>query len=147
VFWFLIIGVLMVGISSLNIQAMDSLITRFVMYGPRLLSGSLIIVIGYIATGFISRAVLISAVNRGYLFARLLAEAVRVLLTVLVIAMTLEELQVAPAIVVTAFSIIFGGIILTLTISFGVGGIEAARKIIEKETEQKEEEKQDIEHI
>ncbi|HSB33793.1 MAG TPA: hypothetical protein VLG39_05005 [Nitrospirota bacterium] len=147
VFWFLIIGVLMVGISSLNIQAMDSLITRFIMYGPRLLSGALIIVIGYIATGFFSRTVLISAVNRGYLFARLIAEAVRVLLTVLFIAMALEELQVAPAIVVTAFSIIFGGIILTLTISFGVGGIEAARKIIEKETEKKEEEKQDIEHI
>ena len=63
VYWFLIIGVLMVGISSLNIQAMDSLITRFVMYGPRLLSATLIIVIGYIATGFISRAVLISAVT------------------------------------------------------------------------------------
>lgn len=147
VYWFLIIGVLMVGISSLNIQAMDSLITRFVMYGPRLLSATLIIVIGYIATGFISRAVLISTVNRGFLFARLIAEAVRVLLTVLFIAMTLDELEVAPGIVVTAFAILFGGIILALSISFGVGGIDAARKIIERETEKKEEEKQDIQHI
>ncbi|HEX9137582.1 MAG TPA: hypothetical protein VF905_11665 [Nitrospirota bacterium] len=147
VYWFLIIGVLMVGISSLNIQAMDSLITRFVMYGPRLLSATLIIVIGYIATGFISRAVLISSVNRGFLFARLIAEAVRVLLTVLFIAMTLDELEVARGIVVTAFAILFGGIILALSISFGVGGIDAARKIIERETEKKEEEKQDIEHI
>src|SRR5512144_215530 len=147
VYWFMIIGVLMVGISSLNIQAMDSLITRFVMYGPRLLSATLIIVIGYIATGFISRAVLISSVNRGFLFARFIAEAVRVLLTVLFIAMTLDELEVARGIVVTAFAILFGGIILALSISFGVGGIDAARKIIERETEKKEEEKQDMEHI
>ncbi|MGE5809301.1 MAG: mechanosensitive ion channel family protein [Nitrospirota bacterium] len=147
VYWFLIIGVLMVGISSLNIQAMDSLVTRFVTYGPKLLSATLIVVIGYIATGFISRAVLISAVNRGFIFARFIAEAVRVLLTVLFIAMTLDELEVAPRIVVTAFAIIFGGIILGLSISFGVGGIDAARKVIESETEKKEEEKQDIQHI
>jgi hypothetical protein len=61
--------------------------------------------------------------------------------------MALEQLQVAPVIVVTAFSIIFGGIVLALSISFGVGGIDTARKIIEKETEKKDEEKQDIEHI
>jgi hypothetical protein len=142
----------MMGISSLNIQAMDNLITRFIMYGPRLLSAVLIVVLGYLATGFISRAVLISAVNRGYLYARFFAEAVRVLLTVLFVAMTLEQLEVAPVIVVTAFSIIFGGIVLALSISFGVGGIDTARKIIEKEAEKKDEGKQhegkqDIEHI
>ncbi len=147
VFWSLIIGVLMAGISALNIQAMDSLISRFIMYVPRLLTAAVVLVIGYIVTGFISRTVLISAVNRGYLFARLLAEAVRVLLTLLFVAMALEQLQVAPNIVVNAFSIIFGGIVLALSISFGVGGIDAARKIIEKETEKKDEEKGDIEHI
>lgn len=147
VFWFLIIGVLMAGISALNIQAMDNLITRFIMYTPRLLSAVLILVVGYIVTGFISRTVLISAVNRGYLFARLLAEAVRVLLIILSVAMALEQLQVAPAIVVTAFSIIFGGIVLALSISFGVGGIDAARKIIENETEKKDEEEGSISHI
>ena len=147
IYWFLIVGVLMTGISSLNIQAMDNLITRFIMYGPRLLSAILIVVLGYLATGFISRAVLISAVNRGYIYARFLAEAVRVLLIILFVAMTLEQLEMAPIIVVTAFSIMFGGIVLTLSISFGVGGIETARKIIEKEAKKKEEVKQDVEHI
>src|SRR5512134_175379 len=147
VFWFLIIGVLMAGISALNIQAMDNLITHLILYVPRLLSAVLILVVGYIITGFISRAVLISAVNRGYLFAKLVAEAVRVLLTLLFVAMALEQLQVAPIIVVTAFAIIFGGIVLALSISFGVGGIDTARKIIEKETEKKDEGKEEIEHI
>jgi hypothetical protein len=61
--------------------------------------------------------------------------------------MALEQLEVAPGIVVAAFSIVVGGIVLALAISFGVGGIDAARKIIEKETEAKEEGKKDIEHI
>ncbi len=147
VFWLLIIAAFMAGFSALNIQAVDSLIANFVLYLPRVFSAILILVFGYIMTGFISRAILISGVNRGYRFAKLLAETVRLLLIVLFIAMALEQLQVAPGIVVAAFSIIVGGIVLALAIAFGVGGIDAARKIIEKETEAKEEGKKDIEHI
>ncbi len=147
VFWLLIIVAIMAGFSALQVQAIDNLISRFVLYLPRVLSAVLILVFGYIVTGFIGRAVLIWAVNRGYHFAKLLAEAVRLLLVVLFVAMALEQLEVAPSIVVAAFSIIFGGIVLALAISFGVGGINAARRIIEEEAGKKEEEKPDIEHI
>jgi len=147
VYWLLVIAVLMAGFSALNIQAIDHLISNFVLYLPRVISAILILAFGYIVTGFIGRAVLISAVNRGYLFAKLLADAVRILFIVLFIAMALEQLQVAPGIVVAAFSIIFGGIVIALAIAFGVGGIDTAKKIIEKETEKKEEGSKDVEHI
>jgi hypothetical protein len=106
----------------------------------------MILVLGYIIAGFIGRAVLIAAVNSGYRYARLLAEAVRLLLTVLILAMALEQLQVAPGIVVAAFSIIFGGIVLALAISFGVGGIDSAKRMIDREEESRKQEK-DIEHL
>jgi hypothetical protein len=96
VFWLLILAILLAGLSALNIQAVDGLISYFVLYFPRFLSAVVILVFGYIVTGFIGRAVLISAVNRGSVFARLLAEAVRLLLIVLFVAMALEQLQVAP---------------------------------------------------
>jgi Mechanosensitive ion channel, conserved TM helix len=146
VFWVLIIGSLMAGLSSLRIHAIDNLVASFVLYLPRAFSAVFILVFGYIIAGFIGRAVLIAAVNSGYHYAKLLAEAVRLLLTVLILAMALEQLQVAPGIVVAAFSIIFGGIVLALAISFGVGGIDAARKMIEKEDESIEE-KKDIQHM
>ena len=146
VFWTLIIGSLMAGLSALKIHAIDSLVNQFILYLPRAFSAVLILVFGYIIAGFVGRAVLIAAVNSGYHYAKLLAEAIRLLLTVLILAMALEQLQVAPGIVVAAFSIIFGGIVLALAISFGVGGIDAARRMIEKEEERKEE-KKDIEHM
>jgi len=146
-FWLLIITAIMAGFSALKIRAIDSLVSQFVLYIPRVISAVLIIVIGYIVTGFFNRAILISAVNRGYRFAKLLAEAVRILLILLFVAMALEQLQVAPGIVTSAFSIIFGGIVLALAISFGVGGIETAKKMIEQEPQKKEEGKSDIEHI
>lgn len=149
VFWVLIIVVLMTGFSALKIHAIDQLVTQFFAYLPRALSAILILIIGYVFAGFISRAVLISAVNSGYHYARLLAEAIRLLLTVLILAMVLEQLQVAPGIVLAAFSIIFGGIVTALAISFGVGGIDAAKRMIEREAvkTRTEDRTNDIEHI
>jgi hypothetical protein len=149
VFWITIIVVLMTGLSALNINAIDQLVTQFFTYLPRAFSAFLILAVGYIFSGFISRAVLITMVNSGYHFAKLLAEAIRILLTTLILAMVMEQLQIAPGIVLAAFSIICGGIVLALSISFGVGGIDAARRMIERQTakEAKVPEKEDIEHL
>jgi len=137
---------LMAGLSALKIEAIDSLVGQFFLYLPRAFSAILILIFGYIIVAFISRAVLIMAVNSGYYYAKLLAEAIKLLLTILILAMALEQFQIAPGIVIAAFSITFGGIVLALAISFGVGGIDAARKMIEKE-EEKKNSKKDIEHI
>ncbi|MDA8422985.1 MAG: hypothetical protein M0Z89_06595 [Nitrospiraceae bacterium] len=149
VFWALVIVVLMTGLSALKISAIDQLVAQFFMYLPRVFSAVLILIVGYVLAGFISRAMLIAAVNSGFHYAKLLAEAIRLLLTVLILAMVLEQLQVAPGIVLAAFSIIFGGIVAALAISFGVGGIEAAKRMIERETVEKRANgaKDDIEHI
>ena len=148
-FWILTIVVLMAGMSALKISAIDQLVAQFFTYLPRAFSAVLILIVGYVLAGFISRAVLIAAVNSGYHYAKLLAEAIRLLLTVLIMAMVLEQLQVAPGIVLAAFSIIFGGIVAALAISFGVGGIDAAKRMIERETVEKrvKDAKDDIEHM
>ena len=147
VFWFLVLGTVMAGLSALHLQVFDTLVARFILYLPRAFSALFILVFGYIIAAFFGRAVLLAAVNSGYHYARLLAETVRLLLTVFVLAMALEQLQLAPGIVIAAFSIIFGGIILALAISFGVGGIDAARKMIERQEPESGEKKKDIEHI
>ena len=149
VFWLLVIVVSMAGLNALKIAAIDHLVAQFFAYLPRAFSAILILVIGYVLAGFLGRAVLIAAVNSGFHSARILAEAIRLLLTVLILAMVLEQLQVAPGIVLAAFSIVFGGIVAALAISFGVGGIDAARRMIERETAEKraDEAKDDIQHI
>jgi len=147
VFWFLVVFTLMIGLGALKVHAVDNLVAQFFLYLPRVFSAVLILIIGYVAAGFLSRTVLIALVNNGYHYAKLLAEAVRLLLIVLILAMALEQLQVAPNIVVAAFSIIFGGIVIALAIAFGVGGIEAARRMIEKGAAEKIEGKDDIQHL
>lgn len=149
IFWLLVIVTLMIGLSALNIPAIDSLVEQFFGYVPRVFSAAMILIIGYVLAGFISQGVLIAAVNSGYHYAKLLAKAIRTLLMVLILAMSMEQLQIAPSIVLAAFSIIFGGIVVALSIAFGVGGIDAARRMIERETLEKgaAETRDDIEHV
>jgi len=149
VFWVLIIVTLMSSMNALQIPAIDNLVGQFFSYVPRILSAAIILIVGYLLTGFISRATLITAANSGFHYARILAKATHTLLLVLILAMVMEQLNIAPSIVLAAFSIIFGGIVIALAIAFGVGGIESARRMIEKESVPKHEEgeKDEIEHI
>ncbi|MDP1633224.1 MAG: hypothetical protein Q8L69_00910, partial [Gallionellaceae bacterium] len=132
VFWLLVIVTLMVGLGALDVDAIDSLVELFFSYLPRVFSAAMILVVGYVVASFVSRAILIAAVNGGYHYARLFAEAVRILLMLMILAMVMEQLQIATNIVLAAFSIVFGGIVIALAIAFGVGGIGAARRIIER---------------
>lgn len=145
VFWLLLIFTLMVAMNALRIAAIEHLVTEFFDYLPRAFSALVILLVGTVLAGLVSRALLIAAVNSGYHYARPLANSVRILLTVLVLAMTMEQLQIAPGIVLAAFSITFGGIVAALAIAFGVGGIDAARRMIEKE--HTGDQKNDIEHL
>jgi hypothetical protein len=149
VFWVLIIVTLMSSLNALQISAIDNLVGQFFSYVPRILSAAVILIVGYLITGFVSRATLIAAANSGFHYARILAKATHTLLIVLILAMVMEQLHIAPSIVLAAFSIIFGGIVIALSIAFGVGGIDAARRMIEKEAVSKRDEaaKDEIEHI
>lgn len=149
VFWLLVIFALMISLSALKVTAIDLLVEQFFAYMPRAFSAAIILVIGYLLTGFISRAALIAAANSGFHYAKLLAEAIRSLLAVLIVAMAMEQLRIAPSIVLAAFSIIFGGIVTALAIAFGVGGIEAAKRVIEQEALEKSanKPKDGIEHL
>lgn len=147
-FWLLIIVTLMVGMGALNVAAIDTLVGQFFNYLPRVFSAAVILAVGYLFTSFISRAVLIAAANSGYHYARLLAEAIRVLLMLMILAMVMEQLQIATNIVLAAFSILFGGIVVALAIAFGVGGIDTARRIVEQKfAEEPPKAPDDIEHL
>jgi hypothetical protein len=145
-FWLLIIVALLTGLSALHVRVIDDMISEVVTYLPRIVSAILILVVGYIVTGLVSRGLVISLVNSGFHFAKQFARAARILLIMLIIAMALEQLQVAPGVVVAAFSIVFGGIVLALAISFGIAGADLAKKMLEQQ-DKKHDPARDIQHM
>ena len=58
------------------------------------------------------------------------------LVIAIAVVMALEQLGLATAVVLTAFAITFGAVMLGLAIAFGLGGQDIARKFLERKLAQ-----------
>jgi hypothetical protein len=134
VFWcFIIVGVL-VGVSAFEAASAESGISAYVFaYVPRLIGAVVLLFLGTIIGRFLSRSVLISAVNLNLQYARLLATGVRWLVFVLTAAMVLDHLAIGGEIVALAFGILFGGIVLALALAVGLGSRDLVSRSLERE--------------
>jgi hypothetical protein len=131
--WALLFIAFLAAMTALNAAMIDAVVASILAYLPRLLSAVLILVVGSVAAGLVSRALLMSLVNSGFGAARHYAQAAKVLMFVLLIAMALEQLRIAPGIVLAAFSIVFGGIVLAIAIACGITGVDVLRKMIDQQ--------------
>ncbi len=147
VYWGIILITLIMGINALEIGATRNFVTHFFTYLPHFFAAILILVVGYLISIFFSQAALIAAVNAQIDSARLLSRAVRWFFIILSLAMALYHLGIAEKVVVAAFSIIFGGIVLALAIAFGWGGRDLAKNFLENLSRRKTEEKKDPDRI
>jgi len=149
-YWIIVLITLILGINALELTATQNFIARFFNYLPHLFAAVIILVIGYLIAIFLGQAALIAAVNAQMESARLLSRVIRWFIIILSLTMALSQLGIAQNVIVAAFTILFGGIILALAIAFGWGGRELAKEFLEKLSKPREEEgggKDEISHI
>src|SRR5581483_12083709 len=92
----------------------------------------LIVVVGWLVANFLSRTILIAAVNARLPEARLLARAVHWAVLLFAIATALTHLGIGKEMVLVAFGITFGGLVFALALAFGLGGRSVARELLER---------------
>jgi hypothetical protein len=83
---------------------------------------------------YLARTVLIGAVNMNLQYARLLSQGVKWLVMVLTVAMALDHLGIGGTVVELAFGILFGGIVLALSLAIGLGSKEMVSRSLEPES-------------
>lgn len=132
IFWLVWIGFLLSGVETLGLKGVETLVTDFLHFVPRLFVALAIFAVGLICANFAWRATLLAAVNAKMQSARLVSGAVRLLLVILTVAMALDQIAVAQKIVLTAFAIAFGAVMLGVAIAIGIGGGPIARRILER---------------
>jgi hypothetical protein len=148
VFWILWIGFLVSGVGSLGLTGMEQMTSEFVHFVPRLFVALVILAAGFVLANFAWRATLLTAVNANLPSARVLSGGARFLVLLLAVAMALEQLGIAQHVVVTAFAIAFGAVMLGLAIAFGIGGGGVARRIVEEHFPEKPKTKDDhVSHL
>jgi hypothetical protein len=135
VFWIVWIGFIVSAIDTLQFAPFQGLVQQFFRFVPRFLVALLVFALGFLIGNFLWRATLLGAVNAGLPAARVLSSAVRILVIAIGVVMALEQLGLATAVVLTAFAIMFGALMLGVAIAFGLGGRDAARQLIERQLE------------
>ena len=126
----------LIGIAAFDAESTSLLVRNVFAYIPNVVGAILVLLIGGIVASFLSRSVLIGAVNLNLQYARLLSLGVKWLVTVLAVAMALEHLEIAPGIVKLAFGILFGGIVLALVLAVGLNSRELVNKSLERESKE-----------
>jgi len=132
VFWLVLLSFMMAALAALDVAFVDQVIAGFFLYLPNLFAALLILFGGFLVASFLSRAALLGAVNAELPSPRALALLVKLVIAILTFAMALEQLKIARSIVLAAFIIAFGSVMLALALAFGLGGRDVAKGVLER---------------
>jgi hypothetical protein len=136
-FWACVLVGLLIGVSAFdasfagNSQVSDAIIPYLTHWAGAVL----ILIAGTVIARFLARSVLIGAVNLQLQYARLLSLGVKWLVLVLAAAMALDHIEIGGTIVDLAFGVLFGGIVLTLSLAIGLGSRELVSRSLERSTD------------
>jgi hypothetical protein len=132
-FWVVWLGFIVSAVDTLQFGPFQGLVQEFFRLVPRFLVALLVLALGFLVGNFLWRATLLASVNAGLPGARILSGALRVLVIAIGVVMALEQIGLATSVILTAFAITFGALMLGLAIAFGLGGKDAARLLLEEQ--------------
>jgi hypothetical protein len=133
IWWILVLIGFLIGLSAMDTSLTSELVVRLFSYLPNVFAAVIVLVAGNLIARFLSRSVLIGAVNMNLQYGRLLSAGVKWLVIVVAVAMALEHLSIGGDIIRLGFGILFGGIVLALALAVGLGSKELVTRSLEKE--------------
>jgi len=131
--WMLVLLGAIIGLAALDPSLMTTMMGRLGTYLPNVFVAVLLMIMGSILARFLSRGVLISAVNMQLQSARLMSLGVKWLVLLLTVAMALDHLSIGGTILQLAFGTLFGGIVLALALAVGLGSKEVVSRSWERQ--------------
>ena len=145
-FWACVLLGLVIGVSAFDASyaTAASLPISLLPYLTHAVGAILLLIAGTLVARFLARSVLLGAVNAQLQYARFLSLGVKWLVLVLTAAMVLDHLEVGGVVVELAFGILFGGIVLTLSLAIGLGSRDLVSRSLESRVERSTERNPDV---
>lgn len=146
-FWTVFVLFVLMGVDALDLPGTAGLMGKILGFLPSVVAAGLLLLVGVLLGNFFAEATLIATVNAQIQEARFIANLVRWGIFLLTAAMVLTQLGIAKEIVVAAFSILFGGVVLAASIAVGLGGRNIARDMLERRWRKDKEDRDDMTHL
>lgn len=127
-----ILASLIIAFNSLGLTQVTDLIGRLLLFVPRLLVAMLVIVFGSYFARFAGNAVQsycrAAEIGDGEILGRVMQYGVMVF----VVLLAVDHLDIGGGLIQQTFLILLAGIVIALSIAFGLGGRERAADLIER---------------
>ena len=131
-FWLVLTGALIVAFNGLGLTQVTELLSRVLLFLPRLLVALLVLVFGLYFARFIGQSVLAWCRGEGIGDAELLSRIARYGIVVFVLLIAVDHLDIGGGLVQKTFLILLTGVVLGLALAFGIGGRERAAALLER---------------
>ena len=146
-FWLVFLLFVFMGIDALDLTATANIMGGVIEFLPHTIASILLLFFGVLLANFMAEAALIATVNAQIQEARIIATFIRWSVLLFTGAMVMTQLGIAKEIVVAAFSIMFGGVMLALAIGIGLGSQSIAKDYLEQRLHRKKFERDEMSHI
>lgn len=132
VFWFVFLIFLVPAVDALGLTTVSNLLGQVINYIPNVFVAILILFLGILAATFISDIVRGFMAHSNFGSADLYANIAKYAIIVFVSLMALEQLQITPTLINILVTALVGGTALAFGLSFGLGGQETARRLLNR---------------
>jgi flagellar biosynthesis protein FliQ len=131
-YWLVILAALVIGFNSLGLESITELISRVLLFVPRLMVAILILAFGAYFARFVENAVCAYGRNIGLQDAELLGRIARYAILVFVALIALDQVGLGGDVVRQSFLIVLGGLVFAVALAFGLGGKDWAADLLER---------------
>jgi len=130
-YWLLTLGVTLAVLSSLGLHTATELFARLVQYIPNVIATIIVLIFGTLLAQFVQTATFTYLSNLGVTSARAISSLAKAALIVFIVSISLEQLSIGGQVLVSAFQIAFGALCFGVALAFGLGGRDAAARILD----------------
>ncbi len=145
VFWVIFAFFVVAAISALDVRAVTAFMNDLLAYLPNILVALVIFVVAAMIAGTVGPATTRSMGDTPA--GRIAGTAVSGLVMVIAMFMILEQLQIAEEIVRIAFAAVMFALALGLALAFGLGGRDAAQRLLDEAYDKGQQERQHIRDV
>ncbi|MDD2366813.1 MAG: hypothetical protein PHN84_11670 [Desulfuromonadaceae bacterium] len=132
VYWLVILAALIIGFNSMGLTYITGLLGEVVLFVPKVIVAILILAFGSYFARFVGNAVVSYCKNIAIQDADVLGKLAQYAIMTFVVLIALDQVNVGGDIVRQSFLIILAGIVLAISLAFGLGGKDAAAELIDR---------------
>lgn len=132
VFWLVMLGALIVAFNGLGLSQVTDVLSKVLLFLPKLLVGLLVVVFGLYFARFVGQSVQAWCRGADIGDAELIGRIVRYAIVTFVVLIAIDHVDIGSGLVQQTFLILLGGVVLGLALAFGIGGRDRAAAAIER---------------